>query len=479
MQLPNDFNCEMYRKHYSDLKHLTDDQVKEHYINHGIYEGRRYSDELPECINKVIVNTDLIKSAIWKNTIKDNRFKQQQLKLEPLQKRLQCSYEEEQHFIFKNFLIFKNTNNNIVLFSVSNKYVFISDVTHYDSVDAIYNFENKQLTISNIKKTNYFIELVTIFTDLVKKHNKAYTKHLTNIKNIHLSSFLGVKQIMHHYVNEMSGLYNLLANTPLHTIYSQFEYYGKHEILLESKLNKTEIKRNISVEDVFLQTCTDNLFFIKQCDSFVPTSLNKRVIDTSVDQNTPDIFKNYNKCFLFTVRNSYRKLTNQVGFIVTCIREFNSRFPNSVFLIDGISKLYNTELTENSKCIQQEKNTYLQICERLKQVGLGNIKIYSLIFEPIDIFITYAQYVNYYISHVGTCQHKSGYFSNAIGVVHGGGESKFVQKDKDGWYWGAHFGKKCTCLDNNMFTYDDINSYTSNYIADLSKCRDWAKSVPL
>lgn len=478
MFLPLNFDCAFYKKTYNDVKTLTDEQIKKHYIEIGIHEGRRYCTTLPQCIKEFLIDENL-SNKITDLSFKDKRFKEKNTDINALKYRLQYNYDNREHYVIKNFLLFKNLNNNIVLFSVTDDFFFISDVTHYDRIDAIYNIQKKQLTVSKIKKTDYFIELITIFTNLITQHNDVYIKHLKNINATQLSSFLGVKQIMHHYINELSGLYDLLSTTHLHTIYSQFEYYGKHEEILQTK---TSIKKKTSVEDVFLQTCTENLFFIKQCNTFIPESLNKRVIEVN-----KKIFKKSNlvlptarpprKCFLFTVRTSHRKLINQVGFIVTCIKQFNLRFPNSIYLIDGISKLYDTDLTENSTHVQNEKKVYLQIQERLVQAKINNIEIYSLIFEPIQTFIAYAQNVNYYVSHVGTCQHKLGYFSNANGVVHGGGDSKFVSKDKDGWYWGDHFKQKCTCLDNDFFVYDDKTNYNSNYTADLIKVANWAKTV--
>lgn len=487
MQLPLDFDPIKYKEYYKDLKNLNNEQLAKHYIEYGEREGRRYNDKLPECIKEVLITSTLKDNDTWSESYNsDERFCKEQLKINELSDRLMCKYKNNTHYILKTFLIFQNTNQNIVLFRVSKKYIFISDVTHYRNINAIYDIESKQLTIDNSKKTNHFIELVTIFTNLIKKHKDLYNKHLFNNKDIKLSTFIGVKQIMHHYVNELSGLYNLLFNNRcVHSVYCQFEYYCCYESLFNEVLNDTLIRRKISVEEIFLQTCKENLFFIKQCNDIVPSELNLKVINTALNNNITlqkklkTFFAQKNKCFLFTVRNSHRKLINQVGFIVTCIRELNILYPNSIFLIDGSTKLIDTNLTESSSLIQKERETYLQICERLESVNLKHIKTYSLIFEPIDTFIQYAQYVDFYISHVGTLQHKLGYFSNANGVVHGGGESHHVATDKEGWYWGAHFGKKCTVLDTSLFNYVDIKNYISNYTADLKKVREWARSILL
>jgi hypothetical protein len=40
--LPNDFNCEFYRKKYKDLSKMSNEQLKIHYVKHGKKEGRVY-----------------------------------------------------------------------------------------------------------------------------------------------------------------------------------------------------------------------------------------------------------------------------------------------------------------------------------------------------------------------------------------------------------------------------------------------------
>ena len=182
----------------------------------------------------------------------------------------------------------------------------------------------------------------------------------------------------------------------------------------------------------------------------------------------------YNKCILFTVRASHRKLKNQIGFICTCIKQLEKKYPNSIFLIDGMSKLHTTDYTEESNLVVAEKEIFKQISERL-----NGIRVHSLIFTDIKTFINYAMYVNYYVSHIGTCQHKLGYFSKATGVVHGGGECERSKTDANGWYWSAHFGNVCRKIDNYCFEYDNVQSYNSDYVARLDICAQWAKSVTI
>ena len=47
-QIPNDFDWKIYLALNSDLnKNCNEEEVKLHYLNHGIFENRKYKNELP------------------------------------------------------------------------------------------------------------------------------------------------------------------------------------------------------------------------------------------------------------------------------------------------------------------------------------------------------------------------------------------------------------------------------------------------
>ena len=47
--LPERFNCKAYKYYNKDLLHLTDDELKTHYLMHGKDEKRKY--KLPKKLN--------------------------------------------------------------------------------------------------------------------------------------------------------------------------------------------------------------------------------------------------------------------------------------------------------------------------------------------------------------------------------------------------------------------------------------------
>jgi hypothetical protein len=44
MELPNDFDVNFYRNYYQDLHHMNDDELRNHYLNHGHLENRIYKN---------------------------------------------------------------------------------------------------------------------------------------------------------------------------------------------------------------------------------------------------------------------------------------------------------------------------------------------------------------------------------------------------------------------------------------------------
>ena len=474
--LPPNFNPTLYRFLNKDLVCLTDEELESHYCSVGLKEGRQYSEKLPSCVSDVIIDKRLLQDSKWLDFYNEKdifiNINKTDLNCNTLKRCMVFNFKGKNYTILRTFLISKSNKSDIQLFHYTSEYTFIASVTDY-YVEAIYDNTTKILYMNSANNAhkNLYVSNLDIFTRLIQTHKDIFQHHLENTAPVKLCTFLGIKQIMHHYINDMSGIWMLLAELKIHALFSQFEYYGKHEDLFKEKLANTIIFRNLDIEEIFIKTCKENLFFIKRIDSFVPTTLNLSVINNA-KTNSKICMPKYNKCVLFTVRTSHRKLVNQAGFIVTCIKQIEKRYPDSLYLIDGMSKLYSTEFTEESPLIKEEKKVFTLIQSRLP-----NIQIQSLIFSNIMEFINYAQYVDYYVAHIGTCQHKLGYFSKAKGVVHGGGDSRFGETDKDGWYWRSHFGRVCTKIDNCCFVYDKKHDYTSNYTAKLDICQQWAQTI--
>jgi hypothetical protein len=425
---------------------------------------------LPEYVTEIVVDPSLdkkIKNATefyYNNTSLniDNSLHENQY----VKPHVAFHYKDNIHHVIKNFLISVDDFSDVQLFYYTNDCIFITDVPMYN-IQAVYEYKTKILYIRN-NRESIILNSLNIFNNLTCKYKDLFNQHLSNTREVNIGSFLGTKQIVHHYFNELSGLWNVTSNITLHTIFAQFEYYGCIQEIFGERLSETDILRNETPEKIFLKTCYKNIFFIKHTENYVPKDLNDRIITYALKQNAPK----HNKCFLFTLRVSHRKLKNQIEFITTCIHEFEKRYPNSLYLIDGVTKLHRTRHDDMHDHVRAERRIFKEIIKNTK-----NLNVQSILFQDINTFIQYAQIVDFYIANIGTCQHKLGYFSRAKGVVHGGGINRHAEVSDQGWYWESHFGQVCRRMSNDFFKYDNINDYNSNYIADLELVKEWAKDL--
>ena len=111
----------------------------------------------------------------------------------------------------------------------------------------------------------------------------------------------------------------------------------------------------------------------------------------------------------------------------------------------------------------------MSIFKQIQQRVSSNVALYSLLFLKFNTYVCLLQDVDFYISSVGTCQHKIGYFCSSKGFIHGGGDTLFSRVDADGFFWQKHFGKTCKPLPSNLFLYDNLNDYNSSYNAHIEK----------
>ena len=129
--LPIDFNIQLYRNNYDDIKNFNDHEIIHHYLNHGKNENRVYNDNLInkifdnlpiELINKLPKNFDL---HFYKNYYNDLK---------------KFSYKELIHHYINHGKYENRLYNNII------NNIYLSDIT----------------VESNLNKSNIIISLTTI-----------------------------------------------------------------------------------------------------------------------------------------------------------------------------------------------------------------------------------------------------------------------------------------------------------------------------
>lgn len=372
-----------------------------------------------------------------------------------------------QHQRIKSFMYYTDT------------YILVCKTTNY-GIHAVYDISSNTLFIQSLctlSDTQYIKSALNTFLRLKKKYKNEFTKSLLiePAKQILCTSITKL-QIMHNLMQDLSGVYDTLEKFDIKYVFSFYEYYGQHEFIFKTckHINNTKFIRNITNEELFIKTCNENLYHIKNLGSVAHKQLltniteylyllpvNNELID-SIYKDT----QHKNKCVLFTIRTVNRTPTNQVEFIAKSIKSIASIHPNITFLLDGNTELYNNSKYQRIHQYQDEIDVANKIIKQCK-----GIKVYNLIGETISTYIQCIKYLLLYVSHIGTLQHKIGLFTDSKGLVHGG-----PQKMQGDWqstfYFKNHFGKKVQKFKDGCIDYPN-QTYNCNYTIDIKKSCDF------
>lgn len=370
-----------------------------------------------------------------------------------------------------NFLINCDRQFEPLLIYYSKDYLFLCRAAPYHIV-GVFNVLKNELIISNILYEKHFKSVLETFISLTKKYSFEFNSYINSTPN-KICTFIGTLQIMHHFIQELPGVQKLINETAIEKIYSFFEYYGPHEFILNTNIPIEHIKNNEGVEQLFVTTCVEKIKFYKYVLTHPAPEIISRVKEFAYHTCEPST-KTFNKCFLFTVRTTKRVLINQEEFIIKSIQMLEEMYPGSIYYIDGYTKLHSSWVDETHIHVQRERVLFNNI-----QKALPNINIKSLIFIDLVTYINKVRYVDFYIAHIGTLQHKIGYFSNARGLIHGGAD-KLKGEWKELWYHPSHFGKTVQRYSDACVTYEN-NTYNSYYTLHCDLCniflKEYLKSI--
>jgi len=476
--IPPDFNPLEYQELNPDLAAFSTTQLYCHYLNDGIVESRQYSKKLPQCIKKIenLQKTNFVK---WSNIEYGNICTVSPLNTNTniadfIDNPLTFIINDKSYKVHRTFLVNCNTDvSDKYLIYYNHDYILLAAETQY-YVTGVYDVKKKILHTNKDDKIilSKIVNALKQFLALTLKYSKEF-KELLQSKLQVFTTFICVKQIMHNYINEISGLQTILQQQTenqkrlLDRVYSFYEYFVKYEDLFQEVNTKNvEFIRNKTCEQIFLETCRDRLFFVKRCDLLVTQQQNNNVINICKKTNIYNVdHSRYRNRILLTIRKSFRNLQNQIDFTVNIIEFLHKKYPMSIFYIDGNTELLQSPYHLNSLRIQEEQDIYSQIQQRLSK----HINLYSLLFLKFNTYVCLLQGVDLYISSIGTCQHKIGYFCSAAGLIHGGGETLFSKVNEEGFFWQKHFGDTCKPIPKEAFVYENINDYNSDYSANISE----------
>lgn len=366
---------------------------------------------------------------------------------------LTISIQDKNYTINHNFLINCEKNPEPLLIYYCEDFLFLCKAAQY-GITGVFDMCKNVLIIPDLVYEIHFKSVVENFLRLREKYNSEFSNLINNttFAKKQICTFIGTRQIMHHFMQELPGVQKLFNTINIQKIYSFFEYYGPHNYVLNTKI---PIENVLSVDQLFLDTCIKHNFYYKVVPSHTTPELITRIKTYAYELCELPLLT-YNKCFLFTIRTTKRILKNQEEFIVNCIKQLENLYPGSLFFIDGYTKLYNSWVTETHPHVIKEQKIFKNI-----QKQLPDIKLQSLIFVDILTYINYVQKVDFYIAHIGTLQHKIGFFSKARGLVHGGADK--LQGDWTKlWYNESHFGKTVQRFSDECVEYEN-DTYNSSY----------------
>ncbi len=367
------------------------------------------------------------------------------------------SFQNQHISINHNFLINCDKNPEPILLYYSKKYLFLCKAAQY-RVLGVYNIISKELIIADVVYENHFKSVIENFIRLTEKYSSEFNLHINSTPK-KVCTFVGTRQIMHHFMQELPGVQKLVNEIDIQKIYSFFEYYGPHDFVLNTN---TPIVYVENIEQLFVSTCVEKISFYKLILSHTTPEILSRVKDFAYRISEPST-STFNKCFLFTIRTTKRLLTNQEEFIINSIQMLEEVYPGSLYYIDGYTKLHNSWVEDTHPHVQGERKIFSNI-----QKALPNINIKSLIFIDLVTYINSVRYVDFYVSHIGTLQHKIGFFSNARGLIHGGAD-KLIGDWQDLWYNASHFGKTVQRFSDECIVYEN-NTYNSSYKLKIKEC---------
>jgi len=338
--------------------------------------------------------------------------------------------------------------------------------------DVLYVDNQFRKTIEPLK------DILIKFEKLKNKFSKIYEEYIYNNNNRVYASFLSTKQMGHHLHNELPGFFNIVKTINLKYVFSYTEIFAKHEELFSEN---TFIKQ-LTNEEIFQKICTENITLLKCTLPTIQPSLLSNIKKIKSNENS---IKTYNKCILLTIRLAKRILTNQFDFIAENIKFLENLFPGSIFLIDGCVKWYNVDSTEQYWKDSKEQ----QLVNDLKQT-IPHINIHSLIGLDVPTYLNFLHYVDFYIAHCHTPQHKVGYLTNACGLVHGAYNDKPINPRPKEKEIEEHrktenifgLGSKAVHYPHNCFTYtSDSSQYPApiEYTANISECINFIENYLL
>lgn len=231
----------------------------------------------------------------------------------------------------------------------------------------------------------------------------------------------------HQLINHLSGIERLMENGAADCLDEIWivgvEFFGKIESFYPSLA--TKIRRFSSRDQV-----SDLLLTGNSMPYHLGCSVFRSRLRSQIMKKAADCYKVKPKSDRFpvvavTLREQGRRCVNLETVISRIMSRLGSKYPKLAFVLDGWVRpegdSNENELTLNtySDNVEEIIDREQRMAERIVQELSQNTVIRNLIGRPMLQSILGIADIDLYLSHIGTLQHKIGFFSCRPGVVHG------------------------------------------------------------
>lgn len=249
----------------------------------------------------------------------------------------------------------------------------------------------------------------------------------------------------HQLINNLSGIERLLRDDSLNRLDEIWicgrEFFGPTELLYPEISNK--IKKFTNRFDIFSELASGTILPIKLGSNIFPKLLRDRILKTANRSIISFVKGERHPLIAITVRSQGRKCTNFREFIEALVTALLPSYPRLGIVIDGwvfpneviaAQSLLATGLLSPNPMIRQD----LEIAKEIEAILPPGMIVRNLIGLPILISLLGVRDIDAYVAHVGTLQHKLGFFSDAVGIVHGPREQL---QNREGGAYQSEAGK--------------------------------------
>jgi GT2 family glycosyltransferase len=289
-----------------------------------------------------------------------------------------------------------------------------------------------------IPEKRLFIKILDDFWGVQERHLIEVAAVLQNLPSSTVSTktelwlVSGDANFAHHAWNQLSSLQAISESGLSH---KKFHLVSTHEPLgpidsLFPELAHWDMRRVMTWELENINRL-DRLVLPIGGDR-IPKTLVERIVKTATVRRHTDKIANLlerlerseGPVLWMSIRTRNRTATNQVEMLTEIAREFLSEYGSGHVILDGHS--YMEDVASNlgydpvaqRAIVDDDESTANQIITGLAASSSPVDKILVAVGLPIGESIVLAQKADFYFCHHGTVQHKIGWFTSRVGVVH-------------------------------------------------------------